>query len=165
MLSFQSKAMCMISKLYIYYLNTSWIKLKWKQNYFCTDNSGTQGVLTPNATVIATQRLVRQNTAIEGGHASQVGVQMRLTRVSPQPGHSLDSRAPGEFSTLVVVVVCLGLMKNVFANGSSVTILWLFICFIWVNIANGSLLSLLTEFLLLDWYILMYVVHFLVTLF
>lgn len=64
-----------------------------KELYFSTDGSATQGVLTPNATVLTTQRLVRQSTTVEGGHASQLGVQMRLTRVTTQPGHSLDRAA------------------------------------------------------------------------
>jgi hypothetical protein len=67
-----------------------------------TDGSVTQGVLTPNATVLATQNLVRQSASVEGGHANQLGVQMRLTRVTPQPGHPLDhnaaQRAASKFS-------------------------------------------------------------------
>jgi hypothetical protein len=93
--------------------------------YFSTDSSGSQGVLTPNATVIATQRLVRQNTTIEGGHANQLGVQMRLTRVSSQPGHSVDQRAPGEFSFSSPndIIICMSMMKNLFVNSWYVTIL------------------------------------------
>jgi hypothetical protein len=64
-----------------------------KELYFSTDSSVTQGVLTPNATVLAAQRLVRQSTTVEEGHLSQLGVQMRLTRVNSQPGHSLDRAA------------------------------------------------------------------------
>jgi hypothetical protein len=67
-------------------------------------------VLAPNATIIATQRLVRQSTAIEGGHANQLGVQMRLTRVTPQPGHSVDhsvpQRVPGKFNLCFPKTYC-----------------------------------------------------------
>lgn len=75
-------------------------------------------MLAPNATVIATQRLVRQNTAIEGGHANQLGVQMRLTRVSPQPGHSVDHRAPGNFSFSFqkAFITCVTMVKSLFCK-------------------------------------------------
>lgn len=72
-------------------------------------------MLAPNATVIATQRLVRQNSTIEGGHANQLGVQMRLTRVSPQSGHPVDHRSAGEFSFF--------LMEILFVNSLHVTIM------------------------------------------
>ncbi|PSN55751.1 hypothetical protein C0J52_04799, partial [Blattella germanica] len=61
-----------------------------RQLGFAQDGSGTQGVLAPNATVLATQRLVRPASAIEGGHPGALGVQMRLTRVATKPGHPLD---------------------------------------------------------------------------
>jgi hypothetical protein len=57
-----------------------------------TDGAVAQGVLTPNATVLANQHLVRP-ASVEGGHANQLGLQMRLTRVATQPGHPLDHGA------------------------------------------------------------------------
>lgn len=66
-----------------------------------TDGAVAQGVLTPNATVLATQHLVRP-ASVEGGHTNQLGVQMRLARVTAQPGHPLDhstaQRAASKFS-------------------------------------------------------------------
>ena len=66
-----------------------------------TDGTVAQGVLTPNATVLAAQHLVRP-ASVEAGHANQLGVPMRLTRVTPQPGHPLDhnaaQRAASKFS-------------------------------------------------------------------
>jgi len=65
-----------------------------------TDGAVAQGVLTSNAAILATQHLVRPS--IEGGHGNQLGVQMRITRVTPQPGHPLDhsaaQRAASKFS-------------------------------------------------------------------
>lgn len=63
-----------------------------------SDGPGAQNVLAPNATVLATQRLVRPGAPIEG-HPGGLGVQMRLTRVAAPPGHALDptvvQRVPG----------------------------------------------------------------------